>query len=96
MRKVGSVVAFATVGLLAVTTASALTPARLPASDLVITVAKCPAGKITCSQWCRKYRPHAMANCMGPGNGCAGKPQGGATCVGDACNPSNDSCSRMR
>lgn len=63
------------------------------ALNVVEAQATCATGKITCAQWCKKYRPYAMADCMG--NGCAGKPQGAATCVGDRCNPTNDSCSRM-
>ena len=59
----------------------------------VVAEAKCPQGRITCSQWCSKFRSHAMGDCMGP-RGCAGKPQGAATCVRDGCNPANDSCRR--
>jgi hypothetical protein len=43
----------------------------------------CPAGKITCEQWCKKYR-NLSSHCMtGPGNSCENKPQGAKTCVGD-------------
>jgi hypothetical protein len=47
----------------------------------------CPAGKITCEQWCSKYR-NLSGNCMtGPGNSCEHKPQGAKTCVGDVPGP---------
>jgi hypothetical protein len=45
--------------------------------------AKCPAGKITCVQWCAKYGT-TRATCMsGHPNSCDKKPQGNATCVDD-------------
>ena len=45
--------------------------------------AKCPAGKITCAQWCGTYGT-ARRDCMtGHPNSCDQKPKGAATCVGD-------------
>jgi hypothetical protein len=45
--------------------------------------AKCPAGKITCVQWCAKYRSTGGTCMTGHPNSCDKKPQGGATCVDD-------------
>ncbi len=44
---------------------------------------KCPAGQITCVQWCDKYGS-SQGTCMtGHPNSCDKKPQGAATCVAD-------------
>jgi hypothetical protein len=44
---------------------------------------KCGAGKITCAQWCAKYRP-GPSNCMsGHPNSCDKKRGGANACVGD-------------
>lgn len=51
--------------------------------------ASCTDGKISCGDWCAKYRPGAT-DCS-----CAGKPNGDGSCVPDKCNPTNDSCIRQ-
>jgi hypothetical protein len=44
----------------------------------------CPAGKITCQEWCRRYRPDPGGNCMtGHPNSCDKKVGGARACVGD-------------
>src|SRR5713226_2352579 len=58
--------------------------------------AECPAGKITCVAWCAKYRPGAQDCLAGASYSCATKPGGNAACVGDICNPNNDSCRRLQ
>jgi hypothetical protein len=58
--------------------------------------AGCPAGKMTCAAWCAKYRPGAQDCLAGAGYSCATKPGGNSACVGDICNPSNDSCRRLQ
>jgi hypothetical protein len=58
--------------------------------------AACPTGRITCAAWCAKYRP-GVADCLSGGaKSCAAKPKGGDACVGDICNPNNDSCRRLQ
>jgi hypothetical protein len=59
-------------------------------------IAACPSGQITCAAWCAKYRPGAQ-NCLAAdNNSCEAKPGGRAACVGDQCNPKNDSCARLQ
>lgn len=58
-------------------------------------MAACPAGKISCAAWCAKYRPGAQDCLVGP-NSCETKAGGNAACVGDICNPRNNSCKRLQ
>ena len=43
--------------------------------------ASCPAGKITCAQWCHRYRPGA-ADCLRGGRRSCEAKGGPDTCVG--------------
>jgi hypothetical protein len=44
----------------------------------------CPAGKITCQEWCRRYRPDPGASCMtGHPRSCDKMVGGAKACVND-------------
>lgn len=58
--------------------------------------AACPTGKIACAAWCAKYRPGATSCLSGSPASCGAKRGGNAACVGDVCNPNNDSCRRLQ
>jgi hypothetical protein len=46
--------------------------------------AGCPQGKITCAEWCAKYK-YGSPGCMsGYPNSCDHKPQGADSCVRDS------------
>jgi len=46
--------------------------------------AACPAGKITCQEWCRRYRPDPSGFCMtGHPRSCDKKVGGARACVND-------------